>query len=137
MSVKEDDVLRFVSALGVFAILPPHPPEQDNPVPVLGVMCIIQAVDRMLSIPFPDPQMEAVRTSLRKKLDDIRLAAPLPAELFEQAGRAMAMEAGLWIAAYVNTIIDRAGDEPYAIALELSKGSTPRSATKEHNHGNA
>ncbi len=137
MSVKEDDVLRFVSALGVFAILPPTPPEQDNPLAVLGVMCIIQAVDRMLSIPFPDPQMEAVRADLCKKLDDVRPHAPLPAELFERAGRVMAMEAGLWIAAYVNTIINRAGDEPYEIALELSKGSTPASATKEHNHGKA
>ena len=137
MSVKEDDVLRFVSALGVFAILPPTPPEQDNPLAVLGVMCIIQAVDRMLSIPFPDPQMEAVRADLCKKLDDVRPHAALPAELFERAGRVMAMQAGLWIAAYVNTIINRAGDEPYEIALELSKGSTPASATKEHNHGKA
>ncbi len=131
MSTKEDDVLRFVSALAVFGILPPKPPEQDNQLAVLGVLCIIQAVDRLLSIPFYDPNMETIRKGLREKLRDMQNDNAIPSELFERAGGSMALRAGGWIAAYVNRLIDRAGDEPYRIALEMHK------TTEELNDGTA
>lgn len=131
MSVKEDDVLRFVSALAVFGILPVQPPKADNQLGALGVMCIMQAAERLLSIPFHDPNMETIRTSLREKLRDMQQDNVLPPELFERAGGIVALRAGAWIAAYVNTLINRAGDEPYKIALELNK------AAEERTHGAA
>lgn len=137
MSVKEDDVLRFLSALAVFGVLPSTPPKNDNPLAVVGVMCIVRAADRMLSVPFSDPSMEEIRKALREKLPTAYIGRSVSEALFEQAGSQVALKAGLWISAYVNQIINRAGDEPYTLALELSKGSPFEVSSKEHTHGNA
>lgn len=131
MSVKEDDVLRFVAGLAVFAVLPVNPPNDDNMLGVVGSICILQAAERLFSVPFSDSNMEKIRTGLYEKLKALLPGMRLSAAQYEKGGAVMAIQAGAWIAAYVNTIMNRAGDEPYEIALALSKAAAAKPASEE------